>query len=151
MPCLSDLDVTSNALNLLPASLLMGTLSSISICDNPMNGALGEPLVSSDANTNQGPLQLLQLAAQAAAASGYGRKVKLTAQDVPRCLLELLCTATPCYNCKKIVIPAAALSVILSVDLSRMVSSCGTFVRGSASDIMVPVQANICSTRCLPQ
>lgn len=151
MPCLSDLDVTSNALNLLPASLLMGTLSSISICDNPMNGALGEPLVSSDANTNQGPLQLLQLAAQAAAASGYGRKVKLTAQDVPRCLLELLCTATPCYSCKKIVIPAAALSVILSVDLSRMVSSCGTFVRGSASDIMVPVQANICSTRCLPR
>ncbi|XP_049274372.1 leucine-rich repeat protein 1-like isoform X2 [Rhipicephalus sanguineus] len=151
MPCLSVLDVTSNALNLLPASLLMGTLSSISICDNPMDGAMGGPLVSTDANTHQRPLWLLQLAAQAAAASGYGRKVKLTAEDVPRCLLELLCTATPCYSCKKFVIPAAALSVILRMDLSQMVSSCGTYARGSAADVMVPVQANICSYMCLPQ
>ncbi|XP_070384062.1 leucine-rich repeat protein 1 [Dermacentor albipictus] len=145
MSCLSVLDVTGNALRLLPASLLMGTLNLISICGNPMDGVM--PL---EATTNQGPLPLLQLAAQASAASGYGRKVELTAEDVPRSLLELLCTASPCYSCKQFVIPAAALSMILRVHLSRLVSPCGAFVRGSKTDIVVPVQANICSTRCLP-
>lgn len=144
MSCLSILDVTSNALRLLPSSLLMGTLNFISICGNPLDGAMPP-----EAATNQGPLRLLQLAAQATAACGYGRKVELTAEDVPRSLLELLCTATPCYSCKQFVIPAAAHSVILKVDLSRMVLPCGAFVRRTTTDIVVPVQAIVCSTRCL--
>lgn len=150
MPCLSVLDLASNELQLLPASLLMRSLTTISICDNPMDGAILDPLVSPDPTTTRGPLRLIELAAQGAAANGYGRKVKLTAEDVPRCLLELLCTAVPCYSCGKFVIPTAAFSVILMTGLSQMVSSCGTFMRGSAVDIMVPVQANVCSTRCLP-
>lgn len=145
---LQTLDLTNNRLTLLPASLLKLNLSWISVWNNPLNCICiaGHPLEHTAA-LQQVPWPLIELAARAVVAAG---KVELTAEDVPRSLLQLLCTATPCFGCQQPVFPTTAASMTLRVNPHRAIVPGGHLVWSPSHDRMVPVQAFMCSTRCLP-
>ncbi|XP_077504920.1 leucine-rich repeat protein 1-like isoform X2 [Amblyomma americanum] len=141
-----ELDITSNALTFLPASMLKLKLKCVSIWSNPLTATAGQPMEHTTAS-RQVPWPLIELAARAVVAAG----LELTAEDVPRSLLQLLRTATPCYGCQQPVFPATAASVILRVNPHKTVAPGGELMWAPTHDNSVPVRAHICSTKCLPQ
>uniref|UniRef100_A0A023G754 Putative leucine-rich repeat 47 n=1 Tax=Amblyomma triste TaxID=251400 RepID=A0A023G754_AMBTT len=147
--CLSNLrnlDVASNVLTCLPASLLNLQLNRISIFNNPLDVAAGCHIERSAAAW-QTPWPLVELAAAAVVMLG---KVELTAEDVPQSLLDLLSLATSCIVCQQPVFPARRASMIFRVNPRRAIIDGGELVWVPSDDFLVPMRAQLCATKCFP-
>ncbi|XP_040076502.1 leucine-rich repeat protein 1 [Ixodes scapularis] len=139
MQSLRKLELSDNALQYLPGSVVELKLDWLSLSDNPMDGLAREFHVPSEVPS------LVALAGCVTVATG----AQLTAEDVPRELLRLLWASGRCRACRAPVFPDSAPWLRASVPLRTLVRPSGVLVHVLGDTFQMPLRVLACSRACL--